>query len=113
MDGLPVVVDLSYLISNTKNNYIRKKKVNMPNAIVRLVFVIQSNQYARSIAVYFGFPNPPGRMFESTQKLSNEFLKHLINLSYLIRITKNNYICKKKVNMPNAIARLVFVIHKN
>jgi hypothetical protein len=85
----------------------------MPNAIVRLVFVIQSNQYARSIAVYFGFPNPPGRMFESTQKLSNEFLKHLINLSYLISITKNNYICKKKVNMPNAIARLVFVIHKN
>ena len=69
--------------------------VNMPNAIARLVFVLQTNQYARSIAVYFGFPNPPGRMFESTQKSSNEFLKHLINLSYLISITKNNYIRAK------------------
>ena len=69
--------------------------VNMPNAIARLVFVLQTSQYARSIAVYFGFPNPPSRMFESTQKSSNEFLKHLINLSYLISITKNNYIRAK------------------
>jgi hypothetical protein len=69
--------------------------VNMPNAIARLVFVLQTNQSARSIAVYFGFPNPPARSFQSTQKSSNEFLKHLINLSYLISITKNNYIRAK------------------
>ena len=43
----------------------------MPNAIVRLVFVIQSNQYARSIDVYVGFLNLPCKIFESTQKLSS------------------------------------------
>ena len=86
---------------NIRNNYNYKaiffpcKMVNMPNAIERLVFQIQTNQYTRSIAVYFGFPNPPGRMFESTQTSSNEFLKHLINLRYFIHIKKNTNFRKK------------------
>ena len=60
----------------------------MPMAIARLVFVIQSNQYACSIDVVLVFLNPPGRSFQSTQKLSNDFLKLLNFLRYFIR---NNY----------------------
>ena len=69
--------------------------VNMPNAIARLVFVLQTSQYARLIEGFIGFLNPPARSFQSTQKSSNEFLKHLINLRYFIHIKKNTNFRKK------------------
>ena len=56
----------SYIIFS--NSYIL---MFMLIAIVRLVFVIQPNQYARLIDVYVGFLNLPCKIFESTQKLSS------------------------------------------
>ena len=69
--------------------------MNIPNAIARLVFVIQTIQYERSIAVDLGFLNPPSRSSGSSQKLSNEFLKLLIFLSYFISMKKNTNFRKK------------------
>ena len=68
----------------------------MPMAIARLVFVIQSNQYARSIDVYLVFLNPPGRSFESTQKFRNDFLKLLNFLSYFISMKEIIIFVKKR-----------------
>ena len=63
-----IIIIITFFISFFLNSYIL---MFMLIAIVRLVFVIQSNQYARLIDVYVGFLNLPCKIFESTQKLSS------------------------------------------